>query len=320
LWIVGLFAGSASGTCNTGLNFGPPGGFGSTGSGGEQFPSDLGQVFGQAGVQQAINAFLAVLPILLAFAAGLVLLGLLVWLLSIACKAAVIAGGGPAVAGEPVTLGLAWRTGMRAFGRLFGLELLWFLIWIVVLGLIALFTISSVSNQPLERVNWLSLLVGLGGVFVLVGIVSSVLSVVLAFAQRAIVLDGTGTLEGVRRGFGIVRGALGNTIILWLISAALSIAGGIVLAIALIVACIPALILGGILTLLVNALGGPGIAALITVVILVLVVAALIGGAVLNTFLWHFWTAGYVRLTAPPVVVAAAPVPAPVEPPPAPTA
>ena len=54
---------------------------------------------------------------------------------------------------------------MRAYGRLFGLEVLWFLIWIVVLGLIALLTISSVSNQPLERVNWLSLFVGLGSVF-----------------------------------------------------------------------------------------------------------------------------------------------------------
>src|SRR5205814_996850 len=100
--------------------------------------------------------------------------------------------------------------------------------------------------------------------------------------------------------------------ILWLISAALGIGGGIVLVIGLLLSAIPGLIVGGILSIILNAAGAEGIPALIGVVVLVVLVAGFVGGAILNTFLWNYWTLGYLRLTRPPVVVAApAPEPAP---------
>ena len=165
LWIVGLFAGSASGTCQGGLNY--SGGGGGTGTAGtnpdlQQGLPDLNQLLRQAEVQQALDVLQQAVPILIGVALGFLVIWLLFWLLSIACKASVIAGGGSAATGTPISLGVAWQVGNRAYGRLFGLELLWLLLWWVVVGVIVIGVVSSVRSQPLERVNWLGLLAGVG--------------------------------------------------------------------------------------------------------------------------------------------------------------
>ena len=173
---------------------------------------------------------------------------------------------------------------------------------LVVTGTIIGFAVASVAGQ--QRVQWLSVLFGLFGVLALVAIVASVLSVIVAFAQRAIVLEEAGPIEGLKAGYGLVRRNLGTSVVLWLIALALSIGGGIALVIGLIVAAIPALIVGGILGLIVNAVGGPGFGVGVAIVVVFLFVAALIGGAGLSSFQWHFWTVGYLRLTGawpPPV-------------------
>ena len=178
------------------------------------------------------------------------------WLLSIRCKSAIILAGAEAAAGLPVSRGAAWRSGGPAFGRLFRLELLLIAIGLVVTGTIIGGAVASVAGQ--QRVQWLPVLFGLFGVLALVAIVASVLGVIVAYAQRAIVLEQAGPIEGLKAGYGLVRRNLGNSVVLWLIALALSIGGGIALVIGLIVAAIPALIVGGILGLIVNAVGGPG--------------------------------------------------------------
>jgi hypothetical protein len=296
LWVLALFAGSASGTCSGG------------GGGGSSLPSGGGEdAFSQAQidelmsvVQQYLGQAIAVMIVV-----GIVFLIVYIpfWLLSIRCKGALIAAGAQAAGGAPVSLGSAWRDGGPAFGRLFKLELLLTAVGLVVLGLVVGFALASVAGQPLERVQWLPLVLGLFGVLALVGIVASVLGVIVAYAQRTIVLEGAGPIEGLKSGYRLLRANLGNSVILWLIALALGIGGGIALIIGLLVAAIPALIVGGIAAFVVNAVDGPGIGVLIGIVAVVLFVAVLAGGAALNSLLWHFWTVAYLRLTGvwPPV-------------------
>jgi hypothetical protein len=89
-------------------------------------------------------------------------------------------------------------------------------------------------------------------------------------------------------------------VILWLIGLAIGIGGGIALIVGLIVAAIPGLIVGGVLALIVNATGGPGAVPLFIATGMTVFVAALVGGAALNTLLWHLWTVSYLRLARPP--------------------
>ncbi len=289
LWVVGLFAGSASGSGGTFFN---SGGGGTTGaeSFGDAAPGlsddQLSEVLAQ--VSQAV-------PVLIAVGVILLVIYLIFWLLSVACQSAVIAGAGEAATGADVTLGGAWSNGMKAFGRLAGLDLLWLVVWLVTISAVVAYAVSALGRTGLNA----SFLFGLFSVIALLGIIASVLSVVIAYAQRAIVLDGRGPIEGLASGFSLARTHLGTSVILWLIGLALSIGGGIALIIGLIVAAIPGLIVGGVLALIVNASGGPGVVPLIAAIGVTVLVAALVGGAALNTLLWHFWTLSYLRLTHP---------------------
>lgn len=296
LWVLALFAGNASGTCSSGA---------SSGSGVPNTGADGSDAFSQTLTQAQIDQVQAALQQYsgqaIAIGLGVALVVLLIyipcWLLSVRCKGAMIVAGAEAAAGAPIPLGIAWRRGGPAFGRLCGLDLVLFAAWLVVIGVIVAFAVASVMSQPLQRFQWLPFLFGLLGVFALVGIVASVLSLIVAFAQRAIVLEEAGPIEGLRSGYRLLRRNLGNSVILWLIALALSIGGGIALIIGVIVAAIPALIVGGILSFILNLAGLEGIPALIIIVILVLFAAILVGGAALNSFLWHFWTVAYLRLT-----------------------
>jgi hypothetical protein len=289
LWIIGLFAGSASGTCTTGFNSSVP----------SNQDFNFGPGLSQADLETALAALRGAVPLLIGLSVVLLVIYLAFWLLSVVCRGAVISGGAEAASGTHVPLGRAWSSGTRAFGRLFGLDLLWLVAWLIVLGVVVLFALSAVRGQALEGINWLSFAIGLGSVLALLGIIASLLSVVIAYAQRAIVLDGAGPIEGLGAGFGLARRQFGTSVILWLISLVLSIGGGIALLIGLLILAIPAAIVGGILSIIINAAGGSGIPALIVTVGLVLIVGVLVGAAALNTFLWHFWTLGYLRLAQP---------------------
>jgi hypothetical protein len=295
LWVLALFAGNASGTCNSPIS---SSGMPNTGAeGSDAFSQTLTQTQIdqlQAAVQQYSGQAIA---IGLGIALVLLLIYIPFWLLSVRCKGAIIVAGAEAAAGAPVSLGIAWRRGGPAFGRLFGLDLVLLAAWLVVIAVIVGFAAASILGQPLQRIQWLPWVFGLLGVFSLVGIVASVLGLIIAYAQRAIVLEDAGPIEGLRAGYQLLRRNLGNSVILWLIALALSIGGGIALVIGVLVAAIPALLVGGIVSFMLNLAGLEGIPALIIIVGLGLFAAILVGGAALNSFLWHFWTVAYLRLT-----------------------
>jgi hypothetical protein len=303
LWLLGLFAGSASGSCNgTSFNSGPPAGSESTGTFGTSLDTYVDAI---------VAGIAAILPFLIVIGVILAVVWLAFWLLSVACTAAVIAGGGEAAAGRRVTLGAAWSRGSSAFGRLFSLQLMWLVLWIVVIGSILLLAINSLPSQPRPAAAWLRWLFNVLGVLAVVGILGSLLSIVLAYAQRAIVLDGAGALDAIGAGTGLVRQRLGTSLLVWLIGLALAIGGGIALVIGLVLVALPTLLVGAILGFLANLAGVSGLAVTFGLIALILFVALVLGSAVLNTFLWHYWTMAYLRLTGALATAAAPSPPAP---------
>jgi hypothetical protein len=306
LWVLGLFAGGANGSVQLSLNSN------NTSSSSLSPTEELGSpaaLFAQ--VSQVLDQ---ILPFLIVFLIAGFIVYLLFWLLSIACKGAIIAGGAGALAEQPVTLGSAWSMGRRAYGRLFVLDLGWHIVTLVVFGLLLVYAISRFQSPPN---TFLELFIALGpviGLAVLLGLVISVLSVVIGYAQRAIVLDQASPGDGLNAAIALARQRLGTSIVLWLLGIVLTVAGGIALVIALLLVAIPVLIvaaiIGFILSLIVQSAFG---FAVLIILVPCFLIAALVGGAALNTFLWHYWTAAYLRMTRP-VVVAAAPAPGPAEP------
>jgi len=175
--------------------------------------------------------------------------------------------------------------------------------------------ISSLDGRAFDLFSAVGVVFNLLGIIAIVGIVGSLLGIVLAYAQRAVVLEDTGVITAVRTGAGLVRQRIGTSLVLWLIALALSIGGGIALLIGLFISALPGLLIGLIFGAIAGAAGGNMLAVTLSGAGVVLFVALFIGSAALNTFIWHYWTVAYLRLTtaaaAAATVVPPAPVPAP---------
>jgi len=321
LWWLGFFAGTASGSLG-----GVSTNFGGTGGGTDQQRQALAQALGPQTTSQITSALAQALPVIEALAAIVLLVMVLLWLLSVACRAAIIAGAGQIVlaaepplegagasevpaataslpgplresawpTGLPAALrGSAWQAGQRAFGRLLLLDALVLLVWLLVVGGLLAGLVAAVRGQRLEDVDWLGLLGLYGGLFGLVSLIGSVLGIAIAYAQRAVVLEGRSAGAGLGRGLGLLRRRPWVSLAVWLLGLALQLGGGIAIGIGLILALIPL----GIIVALAFVVQQGGAA--IGLAVLVGLVAVLVAVAILQTFLWHYWTVAYVRLSRP---------------------
>jgi hypothetical protein len=229
--------------------------------------------------------------LLAALMVGLVVLGL-------------IARGGMAEAtvdlatGQRSSLGRMWRAGTRLAWRYAGL---WLLLAAVAIALVAVIGgtvaagIGAAAATGAPRVFW-----GIGALiaipFALAAAVGGIaLSVTVAYAERAIYAEDAGPIEALKAGWRVLRGNLGASALVWLLNVGISIGVGIVVA------------LGGMA--LVGVLGSAAAAIWFTtgwsaalvaygaVGVMGLVSAALVAGAIVNTFFWNYWTLAYLRLS-----------------------
>jgi hypothetical protein len=241
-------------------------------------------------------------------AAALLLLFLIVW---------VIAQGGMARAttalarGEPVTAGEAWRAGLRLFWRYAGLMLLQFLISLAALALAALpvgalIQATTASDSPRLLLATLLIVLGLLLVIALALFLIS-LSVVVAFAQRAVVVDGVGPIAALHTGLALARGRLIESAVIWVINLAVHI--GIALATAVVVPAL-ALPLGALGVWLLVALGVSETSIAVTILAFVVLLALTwFLGAVANAYSWMYWSLAYLELTGRQSVAMAVPAP-----------
>jgi hypothetical protein len=215
-----------------------------------------------------------------------------------------IARGGMAKAtvdlanGGSSSLSRMWRAGTRLAWRYAGLWLILAALAIAVasiVGGIVAAGIGAAAVTDAPRMVWgIGALIGVP--FALAAAVAGIaLSVIVAYAERAIYAEDAGPVEALKVGWRVLRGNVTASLVLWLVNVALSIGVGIAIA------------LGGMA--LVGVLGSAGAAlwfttgwswpliAYGTLGIGAVVAVALVVGAVVNTFFWNYWTLAYVRLT-----------------------
>lgn len=288
LWLLGFLAGNATGTCSGGGNL--PGSFPTSDS--EDPFSELIPP-GPEGAQLA-EALQQLMPVLAGLAVGLAVLLLVLGIISIAAQGGVIASGVAAFERSPVSAGAAWRRGWRLFWRMAGMWLLYVLIALALAGLTlgpALMGVMRGTLAPAELVASAP-----GGILVLV-LLSTILGVVVAYAQRAIVVDDAGPVQAIAMSLGLIRRELLNTLLVWVIGLALSIGAGI----AIVVGALLLLIPFGIVIAIGVALAGANLGILgiplAVVAFVVWLAAILVAAAAVNTYLWHYWTLAYLRLT-----------------------
>jgi len=131
--------------------------------------------------------------------------------------------------------------------------------------------------------------------FTVVAVIALGLSIVVAFAQRAIAVENVGPIDALRSGWRLARAHLGESLLTWLINVGLAIATTLtaVLGFGAVV-----VVLGGVGFALFSFAGltGPTVA-YIGVGGLMLLALILTVTGIANAFFWTYWTLAYLRLS-----------------------
>ena len=294
LWVLGLFTGTAVGSCS---------GFGT----GNQFQSrpssgDLSRIApGMEQIPVEVEQWVVSHPATVALVVGvLVLLGLVLLFVSLVAQGGMTEATVDLARQQPVTLGIAWNAGLHLFWRFLGLVLLLIVAAIVLAALfaaiVALAVLSSTVVSGNARGLVAALWVLLGIVLALVAIPTAIgVSIVLAWAQRAIVVENVGPIVAVRDGWELLRQHLGSSVMVWLVNVGLSLAAGLAVLFGLVgVVAILALI-GVIVWTLIGFTTATVI--YIGVGVVIAIAALWLMEAIVNTFFWSYWTLAYLRIS-----------------------
>ena len=117
----------------------------------------------------------------------------------------------------------------------------------------------------------------------------------MEWAARALVLENTGVVASLSRGWRLFRANVGPSLLVWLISIVLSIGAGIAIAIVAFAAAIPA----GVLLAASWGDIGPAVMAALGVLGLLVFVGLLAIKAVWATYFSAYWTLAFRQLTVP---------------------
>ena len=172
------------------------------------------------------------------------ILAIVLWLVRLTAQAGMIDAAARLDAGEKVSFGEAISAGWHKLGRMVGLNLVLFGIFIVaaIVGVMVLVmgAGATAAGAAASQGDFGAVLGGLGAgliglicclmcLFLLLGIVVTVL---YPFAQRAAVLEDMGVIESIGRGWQVIKDNLGEVIILILLFLLLGfVVGAVTLAI-----------------------------------------------------------------------------------------
>jgi hypothetical protein len=139
-------------------------------------------------------------------------------------------------------------------------------------------------------------------------VVAVVLTLLVHFFRRACALDGLGVVESIRHGFGMVRDHFRDVAIMWLIMVGVTLGLGVAMFLAVILLVVLGLLLGGVPALVVGGLASlvssgavPWILAAVVgapVFFLVLILPLLFLGGLIEVFKSSVWTLTYRQLRA----------------------
>ncbi|MEM7115528.1 MAG: hypothetical protein AAF614_24015 [Chloroflexota bacterium] len=159
------------------------------------------------------------------------ILGIVLWVIGLAARGGLISSAARIDAGETVTFKDAFRAGWSKVGRLVGTELLLYLPFIIIViiftvvvfgaiglsaaGLIEAF--GDAGNSEAFAGAFIIIILAGCGLLCLLFPLGIVLTGISAFAQRGIMLQELGIVDGIRHGWQIFKSNLGNIIVLAII-------------------------------------------------------------------------------------------------------
>jgi hypothetical protein len=292
LWILGLFATSTVGSCsgNAGSSFQ----WQTNGReveravpGAERAASDVGNWI--------VNNFGLITTVAVLAA----LIGVAVAVVSLIAQGAMAQATSEVARGRQTTLGQAWQVGLRLFWRYLGMWLVLLAVAIavvVIIGILGGVLFAGALFNTDAGGAFLAFAGILAAIVFLIAIpVGIVVTIVVAYAQRAIAVEDVGPWEALSSGWQLLRSRPGPSLIVWLISLALSIAAAVVLGVIAVILLIP---LGGIGLVLYFSTGiSAGSIAFVVVALMVFVAAMWFIAGVLNAYFWNLWTLTYLHLT-----------------------
>jgi hypothetical protein len=291
LWVLGLFAGVTGSSGGGGGNYNMNSLGSNSGSKSSPFSGMSGASF--------LRTLESWLPIIIVVTLGLIIIGIVWWILSVAARGGLVFAVNEIEEGRPMKLGHAWNAGFARFWSIFGLSLLLALPVIALLIVMVLLIIVPVliplarGGQPGPAVFAPicgTLVLGLPLLIVL----SIVLGLLHELALRFVMLSGHGAVSAVGESWRAFRGRFKDTSLMWLIGFGLNMAAGFVLAIPLIIltllVVVPAIVAG-------VAGQWAALAGVILVAFLVVMVISLAFTAVWGTFSSALWTVFFRRFT-----------------------
>ena len=276
LWIFGIFAG-----CSRGGGGGTGGGGG--GSGQQNYGSDTpfngDRLWSQASQWLEQNWWVIVIAAIL-----VLLIILLALYLGTIGRIALIQGTYQAEAGaERLSFGELFSSSRPYFWRVLGLSVLIGIALVAILLPIGLFGAVTAGVGFLCALPIICLMIP----------VAWGVSIVLEQANVAIVTENLGIADGVRRGWSVVRASLGSVIVMALILWILSLVAGVVTAIPIFAAFLPALF--GLMAGSEDFTSTPFIVAGLCVVAYLPVLIVLSG--IITAYVQSAWALIYMRLT-----------------------
>jgi hypothetical protein len=325
LWILGVLAGGTVGVpaLNGGGRGGPDVRTGQTGD--ARIDSALATA-----AQNASGWAEANIGLLIALAALATVFVLALIVLSFIAQGSMAEATTDLATGQPSSFGRAWRAGLHLFWRYVGLWLILAAAAFVLAAAIALVVAAAViaatvaqaplmgaavaavvvaavvvsfvafivritpeSTAPRWLVVLLATLFALP-VFTVLIVAALTLSIVVAFAQRAIAVEDVGPVAALGSGWRLMRGHLGESLLTWLVNVGLALVCGIVcvagvLGTLVVLAGVGALVFAaaGLTAPLMGYIGGGA---------LVFLVGVLTLAGIANTFFWTYWTLAYLQL------------------------
>lgn len=242
LWILGFLAAlGGGGGSSGGGNFSIPSGSGS-GSGGSGTPGlpNLPRLN-----EQQIQGILVVMAALICVFA---ILGIIFAVIGVIANGGLIAGADDADATGKMSFGAAFKRGSARFWSLFGMRVVLWLPTLIVGAIVLAIVVvvfgaaiaAAVSDSSSRNSAGPAILATLGGMFCLVipvGLLAFVYDIISrgikVFGDRAIMLEGAGAMDGIRRGWSMFKSRLGDIFLIGLILVVIGFVAGILFAIVL---------------------------------------------------------------------------------------
>jgi hypothetical protein len=199
--------------------------------------------------------------------------------------------------GQPSSLGRAWAAGVHLFWRFVGLWLMLIVPAIVLAALVAAvvggMVAAYVAGAPPLGIG-LAALVGLPLVVALLA-AGLCVSVILAFAQRAIAVEDVGPIAALRSGYSLMRVHLGESALTWLINFGLALSCGLFAMLGF----VATLVVLGAVGVAIFARAGVGALSIAYLSIggMLLLLGALLVSGISNAFFWNYWTLAYLNLS-----------------------